>query len=284
LEADVANRGVTQTGSILDRIVADGREDLARRKREVSEAALRGQFAEPDAIWNLTSAVTTPRGAAPVGTMQIVAEIKKASPSKGLLAENLDPVAIARAYAAGGATGISILTEPRYFLGSLDHLLSVREALDQELPDARPSLLRKDFITDPYEVIEAKAYGADNVLLIVAMLDLSLIQDLLVTAREVGLGALVEVHNEAEAEAAVKAGATLFGINNRDLHTFNVDLATTERVRPLLPPDAIVIGESGVHTRADVERLQRAGVRAILVGEAFMTAPDISAKMAELRL
>jgi indole-3-glycerol phosphate synthase len=277
-------RGVTQTGSILDRIVADGREDLARRKREASEVVLRERFAERDEIWDLTSGITTPRGAAPADKMQIVAEIKKASPSKGVLAENLDPVAIARAYAAGGATGISILTEPKYFLGSLEYLLSVREVLERELPGARPSLLRKDFITDPYEVIEARAFGADNVLLIVAMLDLPLLQDLLETAREVGLGALVEVHNESETESAVKAGATLYGINNRDLHTFNVELATTERIRPLLPHDAVVIGESGVHTKADVERLHKAGVRAILVGEAFMTAPDVAAKMAELRL
>jgi indole-3-glycerol phosphate synthase len=145
-------------------------------------------------------------------------------------------------------------------------------------------LLRKDFVTDLYEVVEARAFGADNVLLIVAMLEPALLRDLLAAARETGLGALVEVHTEAEAERAVEAGATLFGINNRDLHTFNVDLATTERVRPLLPEDAIVIGESGVHTKTDVERLHRAGVRAILVGEAFMTAPDIAAKMAELRL
>jgi indole-3-glycerol phosphate synthase len=280
----VADRGVTQTGSILDRIVADGREDLARRKRETPEASLRQRFAARDATWDLGSAVATPRGAAPRSGIQIIAEIKKASPSRGVLAETLDPIAIARAYTAGGATGISVLTEPRYFQGSLDHLLAVRETLERESPGLRPSLLRKDFVTDLYEVVEARAFGADNVLLIVAMLEPALLRDLLAAARETGLGALVEVHTEAEAERAVEAGATLFGINNRDLHTFNVDLATTERVRPLLPEDAIVIGESGVHTKTDVERLHRAGVRAILVGEAFMTAPDIAAKMAELRL
>jgi indole-3-glycerol phosphate synthase len=279
-----ARRGITETGSILDRIVADGREDLARRKREVPEAALRERFAARDTTWDLGKAIATPRGAAPARKIQIVAEIKKASPSKGVLAEAFDPVAIARAYAAGGATGISVLTEPRYFQGSLEHLLAVREMLERELPGTRLSLLRKDFVTDPYEMVEARAYGADNVLLIVAILDDALLLDLMVRARDLELGALVEVHNETEAERAVKAGATLFGINNRDLHTFNVDLATTERVRPLLPAQAIVIGESGVHTRADVERLHRAGVNAILVGEAFMTAPDVAAKMAELRL
>jgi len=277
------NRGVTQTGSILDRIVADGRDDLARRKRDASEAALRDRFGARDATWTLSDAIASPRGVAPTGRMQVIAEIKKASPSKGVLLETLDPVAIARAYTQGGATGISVLTEPKYFQGSLLYLLDVREALEREFPGTRPSLLRKDFVTDPYEVIEARAYGADNVLLIVAMLEQPLLRELLSNASELGLGALIEVHTEAEAERAIEAGATLFGINNRDLHTFNVDLAVTERVRPLLPADAIVVGESGVHTRADAERLQRAGVKAILVGEAFMTAPDIAVKMAELR-
>ena len=277
------NRGVTQTGSILDRIVADGRDDLARRKRDDSEASLRQRLAGRDATWDLSPAIATPRGKAPADAIQIIAEIKKASPSKGVLAETLNPVAIARAYTQGGATGISVLTEPKYFQGSLQYLLDVREALELEFPDTRPSLLRKDFVTDPYEIVEARAYGADNVLLIVAMLEQPRLRDLLAAARAEGLGALVEVHTEAEAERAIEAGATLFGINNRDLHTFNVDLSVTERIRPLLPADAIVVGESGVHTRTDAERLQRAGVQAILVGEAFMTAPDIAAKMAELR-
>jgi indole-3-glycerol phosphate synthase len=201
-----------------------------------------------------------------------------------VLAETLDAVAIAEAYTNGGAAAISVVTEPNHFLGSLSWLRAVRRALTAAHPATRPSLLRKDFIFDPYQLLQTRAYGADNVLLIVAMLDDALLTDLLADARRLDLDALVEVHTEAEAERAIKAGATLFGINNRDLHSFQVDLGTTERVRPLLPPDAIVIGESGVHTRGDVERLHRAGVRAILVGEAFMTAPDVGAKMAELRL
>jgi len=279
-------KGVTETGSILDRIVAD----LA----PVREAAMR---AEPEAVlreaidaldgppWGITAAIQTPRGQAPAdAAVQVIAEIKKASPSKGVLAETLEPVAVARAYAAGGAAAISVVTEPNYFRGDLHWLRNVRRTLDAEMPGSRPSLLRKDFVVQPYEVHQARAYGADNVLLIVAMLELDLIRDLLACARDLQLDALVEVHTEAEAEQAVAAGATLFGINNRDLHTFDVDLATTERIRPLLPADAIVVGESGVHTRADVERLHRAGVRAILVGEAFMSAPDVATKMAELRL
>ena len=277
--------GVTETGSILDRIVADARADLERRKQAEPEASLQSRFADYDAQWRLSDAIKTPRGRAPAGAqVQIVAEIKKASPSRGLLAETLDPVAIARAYTLGGATGISVVTEPRYFLGELAWLREVRLRLAAEFPGERPSLLRKDFVTEGYEVVQARAYGADTVLLIVALLEAPLLRDLIALARDSGLDALVEVHTEAEAERAVAAGATLFGVNNRDLHTFEVDLGTTERIRPLLPVDAVVVGESGVHTRADVERLHKAGVRAILVGEAFMTAPDVAEKMAELRV
>lgn len=277
-------RGVTETGSVLDRIVADLAPLREAAMRAEPESTLHELAAEFDSQWALSAAISTPRGNAPqADSMQVIAEVKKASPSKGVLAETLDPVAIARAYADGGATAISVVTEPNYFQGDIRWLRDVRRALSRELPHTRPSLLRKDFVVHPYELIQARAYGADNVLLIVAMLELDLMRDLLTRARELRLDALVEVHTEAEAAKALAAGATLFGINNRDLHTFNVDLATTERIRPLLPKDAIVVGESGVHTRTDVERLQRAGVQAILVGEAFMTAPNIAAKMAELR-
>lgn len=280
-----SSKGITQTGSVLDRIVADLAPLLEAAKRSEPVAALRDASTGLDSAWRLSDAIVNPRGNAPVSaSVQVIAEIKKASPSKGMLAETLDPVAIARAYAAGGAAGISVVTEPNYFHGKLEWLRDVRRALAAELAGERPSLLRKDFVVDPYELLQAKAYGADNVLLIVAMLDDALLRDLLAEARGLGLDALVEVHTEAEAGRAVKAGATLYGINNRNLHTFEVDLATTERIRPLLPADAIVVGESGVHTRADVERLQRAGVRAILVGEAFMTAPDVASRMAELRV
>ncbi|HWC29361.1 MAG TPA: indole-3-glycerol phosphate synthase TrpC [Dehalococcoidia bacterium] len=281
----MTNRGVTETGSVLDRIVADWRTPLEEAKRVAPVEALRAQIDTYGPQWSLTAAITTPRGAAPAGAaVQIVAEIKKASPSRGVLAEILDPVAIAEAYTNAGAAAISIVTEPNHFLGDLRWLRAVRQQLEKAQAGTRPSLLRKDFIFDSYQLLQARAYGADNALLIVAMLDDALLRDLLDESRALDLDALVEVHTEGEAERAIKAGATLFGINNRDLNTFKVDLAVTERVRPVLPPDAVVIGESGVHTRADVERLHRAGVRAILVGEAFMTAPDVAAKMAELRL
>jgi indole-3-glycerol phosphate synthase len=278
-------KGVTETGSVLDRIVADLVVVREAAMRTEPEAKLRDVIAEyDDAPWGLSSAIASPRGLVPASAgVQVIAEVKKASPSKGVLAETIDPVAIARAYAAGGAAGISVVTEPNYFQGKIEWLRAVRKMLSTEFSGTRPSLLRKDFVVHPYEILQARAYGADNVLLIVAMLELDLMRDLLAQSRELQLNALVEVHTEAEAARAIEAGATLFGINNRDLHTFHVDLATTERIRPLLPADAIVVGESGVHRREHVERLQRAGVRAILVGEAFMTAPDVAAKMAELR-
>jgi indole-3-glycerol phosphate synthase len=278
-------RGVTETGSILDRIVADTRPLVERARRDEPESVLEDRVREYGSQWGLAQAITAPRGAAPAdAAVQVVAEIKKASPSKGVLAEEMDHVAIARAYTAGGAAGISILTEQNYFLGSLQYLRDVRLMLEGECPETRPALLRKDFLIEPYEVLQARAYGADAFLLIVAMLDTSLLKELIAAGRELELDALVEVHTEPEAERALQAGATLFGINNRDLHTFKVDLGVTERVRPILPAGAVVVGESGVHTRADVERLHRAGVRAVLVGEAFMTSPDVASKMAELRI
>ncbi len=275
-------RGVARTGSVLDRIVADARERLDQRRHATPEAALRARFADYDAQWPLRRAIVEGRPGAVAAKVVIVAEIKKASPSRGLLAPDLDHLAVARQYAKGGAVAISVLTEERHFHGSLDWLRDVRLDLSAALPVDRPALLRKDFLTDPYELVEARAFGADTVLLIVALLEQPLLRDLLQQAVALDLDALVEVHDEPEAERAVAAGASLFGINNRDLHSFEVDLATTERLRPLLPTDAVVIGESGVHRRADVERLYKAGVSAILVGEAFMTAPDIPAKLAEL--
>jgi indole-3-glycerol phosphate synthase len=281
----MAAKGISTTGSILDRIVAEKREELERRKAAVSEAELLARAGDYDETWTLSQAIAAPRGSAPsAARLQIVAEIKKASPSKGVLASDLDHRAVADAYTEAGAMGISVLTETNYFLGSLDWLRDVRLRLQERYPGARPSLLRKDFVTEPYEVAEARAFGADNVLLIVALLDTPLLRELISCATGLGLDALVEVHNEEEAQRAIEAGATLFGINNRDLHTFDVDLATTERVRPLLPPGATVVGESGVHTKADSQRLYAAGVQAILVGEAFMTSPDVAAKMAELRI
>ena len=280
-------RGVTETGSILDRIVADKRDRLEERKRRAPATALRQEFEEyalgkPRLI---SESIASPSKYAPrFPAVQTIAEIKRASPSRGVLAMDLDPSRIAREYTRAGAAGISIVTERNHFFGDLGWLREVSVLLDSEFGGDRPSILRKDFIVDPYEIVESRAYGADNILLIAALLETGLLRDFIQQTQALGLEALVEVHNEVEAESAMEAGATLYGINNRNLHTFEVDLAVTERIRPLLPVEAVVIGESGVHTREDVERLRKAGVNAILVGEAFMTAADIASKMAELRL
>ncbi len=277
--------GVRRTDSVLDRIVADKREQLERRKREEPEPAFARRLRGYDEQWPLSRAIVEgPRGPSDGGKCRLIAEIKKASPSKGRLVSRLDHLALARTYTLGGAAAISVVTEANHFQGNLDWLNEIRLSLSGYYPGGRPSLLRKDFLFDPYEIAQSRAYGAETVLLIVAMLDGALLRDLLQLAEAQMMEALVEVHDEHEAETAVKAGASLFGINNRDLHTFEVDLTTTERIRPLLPADAVVVGESGVDAKADVERLFRAGVNAVLVGEALMTARDVQAKMRELRV
>jgi indole-3-glycerol phosphate synthase len=278
--------GLRSSGSILDRIVADMREPLERRKGTEPESGLLRHLGEFDPQWRMTQAIVEgPRGPSAGGAkMRLIAEIKKASPSKGRLIAKLDHQPLARTYTLGGAAGISVVTETNHFQGELKWLLDIRKSLQGYYPGGRPSLLRKDFLFDPYQVTESRAYGADCLLLVVAILEEPLLRDLLQKTEALDMEALVEVHDETEAEQAIRAGATLFGINNRDLNNFEVDLATTERLRPLLPREAVVVGESGVNTRDDVERLYRAGVNAVLVGESFMTARDVRAKMEELRL
>ncbi len=278
--------GLRNSDSILDRIVADKRDQLEKRKLDKLEQGLLRDLRDLDEQWRLSQAIVEgPRGPSSGGRyLRLIAEIKKASPSKGRLVSRLDHQALARTYTLGGAAGISVVTETNYFQGQLRWLTDVRMSLKGYYPGGRPSLLRKDFLVDPYEITESRAAGADCLLLIAAILDDGLLRDLLQKTQALDMEALVEVHNESEAGQALRAGATLFGINNRDLHTFEVDLATTERIRPLLPSDAIVVSESGVHTAADMQRLYAAGVTAVLIGEAFMTAPDVQAKMRELRL
>jgi indole-3-glycerol phosphate synthase len=210
--------------------------------------------------------------------VRLIAEVKKASPSKGIICPDFNPVNIAKTYAANGAAAISVLTEPKYFLGSLDYLLDIKKALA-----AKPlPLLRKDFIFDPYQIYEARAYGADCLLLIVAMLSPAQLSELLQLSQQLGMMNLVEVHNAAELEIALKSGAPVIGINNRDLNTFKVDLKTTSTLRPLIPADRLVVSESGIRTRKDMLQLQEWGVNAALIGEALMTSPDLAAKMKEL--
>ena len=206
---------------------------------------------------------------------RIIAEVKKASPSKGLIRADFDPVSIARDYAAHGASAISVLTEERFFQGSLRYLEEIHAAV------AVP-LLRKDFILDPYQLIEAKSYGADAVLLIAALLDPRRMADLRAQAGALGLDTVIEVHTENEVAAVVEAGAQVIGINNRDLKTFAVDLGTTERLVPLLPPGVPVLCESGIESLEQIRRVERCGVHVFLIGESLMRAAQPGKKLVEL--
>ena len=273
----------TDTGTILDRIVADKREELEQRKREEPVEALKRRIPEHDDQWSLIQAILEgPRGPHGGGKrLQLIAEIKKASPSKGRLVPVLEHRAMARTYTIGGAAGISVVTERKHFQGDISFLLDVRVSMKGYYPGGRPSILRKDFLFDPYHLWEARSYGADAVLLIAAILEEAQLRELIEQARELELDALVEVHDEAEVEQALKAGADLIGINNRDLRTFEVDLAVTERLRPQIPQDKVVVSESGIFTREDAERIANVGAHAVLVGEALVTAKDVRNKMRE---
>lgn len=213
--------------------------------------------------------------------VRLIAEIKKASPSRGLLCPNFDHLALARTYAENGAAAISVLTESRYFQGSLEHLADIRQAQARGEVKSIP-LLRKDFIFDPYQIYEARAFGADALLLIAAILDSRELQALLHLSHRLGMSCLVETHNLEEVDKALAIGAGVIGINNRDLKTFAVDLSTTERLRPHIPPGHMVVSESGIKSRADIQRLAGCGINAVLVGETLVTAPDIAAKVREL--
>ena len=274
------------TGTILDRIVADKRDELEVRLQQEPVEALKRRLDVLDEQWSLTQAILEgPRGPHAGGKrVQLIAEIKKASPSKGRLVSVLEHRAMARTYTIGGAAGISVVTERKHFMGEVQFMLDVRVSMKGYYPGGRPSILRKDFLFDPYHLWEARAYGADAVLLIVAILEDARLRDLIQQARELELESLVEVHDEAQVERALRAGAEMIGINNRDLRTFDVDLATTERLRPLIPDDKVVVSESGIFTHADVERLAACGIHAVLVGEALITSTDVREKMREFLL
>ena len=205
----------------------------------------------------------------------IIAEVKKGSPSKGLIRADFDPLEIAGIYQDNGATCLSVLTDEKFFLGHLRYLALIREAVS--LP-----LLRKDFICDPYQIYEARAAGADAILLIAAMLDLNQLRDFHAAAREIHLDVLLEVHDEAEMEKALQTHCTLIGVNNRNLRTFKTDLGTTGRLARMLPPDRFLVAESGITFRADIVRLQEDGAGAYLIGETLMRENDIGAKLQEL--
>ncbi len=248
---------------ILARIADYKRTDVAARKA-----------ARPEVD---TSVATAPRGFAAAlrsrhapGQLALIAEIKKASPSRGLIREDFNPPSLAQAYEAGGAACLSVLTDTPSFLGDDAYLVSARAAC--ALP-----CIRKDFLVDVWQVAESRALGADAILVILAMVDDVLAADLLREAHRFGMDALVEVHDEAEMARAGALGATLVGVNNRDLKTFNVDLAVTERLAPLAPANALLVTESGIYTPADVARLEACGARAMLVGESLMRQTDVTA-------
>jgi indole-3-glycerol phosphate synthase len=258
--------------TILDDIVRDKREEIARRRVATSRAELEQRCRELPPPRDFVAALRPPPGG-----VRVIAEVKKASPSRGVLAAEVDPVALARRYAEHGAAAISVLTDEKYFRGSLQDLLAVRAAVSVPL-------LRKDFTLDEYQLWEARAAGADAVLLIVAILEPPMLRELAAAAKGLGLAALVECHTAAEVDTAVTAGAGVIGINNRDLRTFETRLETTLTLRSLVPPGPLVVSESGFFTAADVRRVAAVGVDAVLVGEALVRAGDTAAKLRELTL
>jgi indole-3-glycerol phosphate synthase len=252
--------------TILDTIVASKRREIAAAKERLPEAELRRQLGDAPPVRPFRAALET---SAAVG---IIAEIKKASPSAGVLLEDFDPVAIARTYAAHGASCLSVLTDEPFFQGRLDFLTAIRRAVDVPL-------LRKDFIVEPYQLLEARVAGADAVLLIAEILPGGELKSLHECARELGLQTLVELHDGPQLERVVAAGVGLIGINNRDLRTFQTRLEHTLELAPVVPADCCLVSESGIRSRADIDRLRAAGVKAVLVGESLMRAPDIGAAL-----
>ncbi len=257
---------------ILDRIVAVKREEVAAARARRDHAALRR---EALALGGLRDFVGALRARVAAGQAAVIAEVKKASPSKGVLREHFEPAEIAASYERGGAACLSVLTDERFFQGSADYLRQARAAC--ALP-----VLRKDFIVDAYQLAEARAMGADCILLIAACLDDAAMADLEAEAMALGLAVLVEVHDGDELERALRLKTPLVGINNRNLRSFEVTLDTTLGLLDRVPADRLLVAESGILTRADVQRLRAAHVHAFLVGEAFMRAPDPGRALAEL--
>ncbi|MDP7015714.1 MAG: indole-3-glycerol phosphate synthase TrpC [Pirellulaceae bacterium] len=255
--------------TILDKIVVRKREEIAARQAALDATELRARVADAPPVRDFLAALSRP------GPIRLIAEIKKASPSQGVLREDFDPVEIAKIYEAHGAACLSVLTDEPFFQGKLDYLTAARSHV--QIP-----VLRKDFILDTYQLLEARAAGADAVLLIAECLDDGSLRELHDEARRLGMTPLVELYEPDNLERVVAAGATLIGVNNRDLRTFAVDLQHTVRMRGKVPPDCVFVGESGIENRADVEMLEIAGVDAILVGGGLMSQPDIGAAVDRL--
>ena len=250
----------------LDRIVTQTRTDLEQRKQEQPlETVMQLEHAQPEPR-DLLAALHVGNG------VRLIAEVKRASPSKGMLASHIQPVELARTYEKHGSAAISVLTEPHFFLGSPEYLTAIKQAVSVPV-------LRKDFIIDEYQVYEARVWGADAILLICAILDDAQLHHLLAVARQQGMRCLVEVHNAVEAQRAVAAGAMIIGVNSRDLVTFQMNPYIIRELRQLIPADRMIVAESGIHTEADARRLARYDVQAMLVGESLVVSDDVPAQM-----
>ena len=252
----------------MDKIIAQKREEVEQRKKVAAITYLLERIASQKPAIDLAPAL---KG----DYIRLIAEVKQASPSRGVLSHNFNFTELAQTYAEGGAAAISVLTEANYFMGGIEHLAAIKGVVG--LP-----LLRKDFIFDPYQVYESRAYGADALLLIAAILSQGQLEELVSLSHSLGLKCLVEVHNEGEVKRAVLSKSEIIGINNRDLNTFAVDINTTRRLRPLVPEEKIIVSESGIKSKMDMEKLGQWGVNAVLIGEALVTAGDVRAKMKEL--
>ncbi len=261
------------TPDILKKILEHKKTEVAAAREVLPLAELKARVA--DLAGEPRGFCRALRKSAAAGRTAIIAEVKKGSPSKGVIRADFDPVAIASIYAENGATCLSVLTDAKFFLGSLSFLAEIRRVVD--LP-----LLRKDFLYDPYQVYEARLAGADAILLIAAMLEPFVLQELASLARELSLDVLLEVHDEEELKVALDTDLELIGINNRSLRTFVTELSTTERLASLVPSDRLVVAESGINCREDIARLSKAGAGAFLIGESLMREPDIGAKLREL--
>jgi len=255
--------------TILDQIIENKILEIGQSKKTLPLEKLMESLQRARPPRNFYEAVK------PDGNLRIIAEIKRASPSKGIISKDFDPLRIAESYAAGGASALSVLTDEKYFKGSLTYLSDIRDTVDTPL-------LRKDFIVDPYQVYESRHYGADALLLIVAALDQKLLKELLSLTESLGMNALVEVHDEKELELALDAGAGIIGINNRDLKTFTVDLDVSLNLSKRVPGGTIVVAESGIKSNEDIHKLRSHGVHVFLIGETFMKSPDPGSELSSL--
>lgn len=255
---------------MLNKIIANKKEEIRGERQSIPLSLLKEKAAKREAPLDFALAISGKH-------TKLIAEVKRASPSRGIFCSDFNPAALAHIYAQSGCAAISVLTDNKYFHGSINHLAEIRKKV--KLP-----LLRKDFILDPYQVYQSRVYGADALLLIVAILSQKQLEKLLILSHDLGLKCLVEVHSEDEVERAILSGAEIIGINNRNLNTFTTDIDNTRRLLPLIPTGHIVVSESGISNRNDVAKLKEWGVNAILVGEALVTATDIGSKIRELIL